>query len=154
MQSYTESMNGMIGEKGNPFKGISGWLIPVALSLILQPLMTLQWMNHDHIGDFFLDFSGMLHSPHEALLCLFDTAMLCLFAAALVLFFRRRRSVPQIMVIFCIGVIIRIGLYLYQVRDYEWLHSERPVWMALAFAAAAAIAYFFKSKRVAATFIR
>jgi hypothetical protein len=154
MQSHTESMNGFLGEKGNPFAGISGWLILVASCLILQPLMTLQWMNHDRIGDFFLDYSSMIHSPLEAILCLCDTAMLCLFAAALVLFFLRRRSVSKLMVIFCIGVIGRICFFLYQVWDYEWLHSERPVWMVLAFVAAIAIPYFFKSKRVAATFVR
>ena len=154
MQSHTESISGILGEKGNPFEGISGWLILVATGLILQPLMTLQWMNHDRIGEFFMDFSGMLHSPLEALLCLFETAMLVLFAAVLVLFFRRRRSVPQIMVFFCIGVIIRIGLYLYQVRDYEWLQNERPVWMVLAFVAGIAIPYFLKSRRVAATLVR
>jgi hypothetical protein len=153
MQSHTESINGILGEKDNPVKGISGWLIPVALGLILQPLMTLQWMNHDRIGDFFLDFSSMLHSPLEALLCLFDTAMLILFAAVLVLFFRRRRSVPMLMVVFSAGVIGRISFFLYQVWDYEWLRYERPVWMVLAFVAAIAIPYFFKSKRVAATFV-
>jgi hypothetical protein len=116
--------------------------------------MTLQWMNHDRIGDLFLDFSSMLHSPLETLLCLFDTAMLCLFAVVLVLFFRRRRSVPKLMMILCIGVIGRIGFYLYQVWDCEWLYYERPVWMVLAFVAAITITYFFKSKRVAATFVR
>jgi hypothetical protein len=154
MRSHTESINGIFGEKGNPFEGISGWLILVATGLILQPLMTLQWMNHDRIGDFLLDISSMLHSPLEAILSLYDMAMLVLFAAVLVLFFRRRRSVPKIMVIFSVGVIGRISLFLYQVWDYEWLHSERPVWMVLAFVSGIAIPYFFKSKRVAATFVR
>ena len=147
-------MNGMLGQKGNSFGGISGWLIPVAACLILQPLMTLQWMNQDHIGDFILDFSSLLHSPVEALLCLFDTAVLVLFAAVAVLFFRRRRSIPRLMVIFCGGVISRIGFYLYQVQDYGWLQNERPVWVALALVAGIAIPYFLNSKRVAATFIR
>jgi hypothetical protein len=154
MQSHTESMNGILGEKANPFKGISGWLVLVAIGLILQPLMTLEWMNHDRIGDLFLDFSSMLHSPLEAFLCLFDTAMLVLFASVLVLFFRRRRSVPMLMVIFCVGVIGRISFFLYQVQDYDWLHNESLVWIVLALVAAAAIPYFYKSRRVAATFVR
>jgi hypothetical protein len=134
-----------------------GWLIPVALSLAISPLLHLQgaYTNLTYLwgSRYQVIIKAM---PNLPVILLYEAVTNTIFLAALlwlnVLFYQKRKSFPGLMIAFLAGQIVPVLI------DALMVHGLRPaagvaVFWASILPAMVLIPYYARSKRVKFTFV-
>lgn len=157
------------GAPGDPaLAGIDGWLLWVALGVIVSPLR-LAWAIFSSIGTYSLEkwtvltaVDGTAYHPLWApeLLLELGGNVACLVCSLLlaVLFFQRRRSAPKVFIGFHVGRVLFLALDAWMLSQIPAAsHSDGARWAPVvrqAISSALWVSYFLCSERVRATFTR
>jgi hypothetical protein len=139
-------------------EGIGGWLILVAIGLAIGPLRSIHGIYttlHVLYGSQFQS-SFSIH-PGLAGLILFeavtDTIFLATFVALNVLFYRRKRIFPILMITYlAVQATLMLIDHLVALHFYPYISAYNVLSSMLA--AAIWIPYYIQSERVKATFVR
>lgn len=139
----------------NRYSKIGGWLILIAIGLVLSPIFILLFINSEILPVFSAVPLSELSSEFRTYL-FFDLAVNLIFfiyiIVVMVLFFKRRRMVPKLMILlYLINLVLIIvdGFVFRTLNETQWIFgiingiATSLIW----------IPYFLVSRRVKATFV-
>lgn len=148
-----------IEESKSPYEGIGGWLILVAIRLILSPILVLRMLIATDLpviaGDRFRAFRQAYPLLYGLVVfeAITNVIYLLMLAWLLYLFFNKKRSFPAMMIFF---MVLQIVLSVADHLAAMAVHHSQPVPVALVQTvvyAAIWIPYFLVSRRAKVTFV-
>lgn len=140
-----------------PARKFGGWLILVALGLAISPLR--------HLGHLFTNLTFLWSSRYQAILAamptlpgiiLYEAITNTIFLAAMiglnVLFYRKRKSFPVLMITYLVGQIVPVAIDTLLVQGFKPA-AALAIFLGSVLPAMILIPYYLRSQRVKLTFV-
>src|SRR5215469_13517547 len=134
-----------------------GWLIPVALSLAVSPLL--------HLNGLYTNLTFLWSSRYQAILAamgtlpgviLYEAVTNTIFLAAMiglnVLFYRKKKSFPGLMITYLVGSIVPVLIDELLVQGFKPAAAQ-AIFLGSILPAMILIPYYLRSERVKLTFV-
>jgi hypothetical protein len=135
---------------------LGGWLIPVALSLAISPLLHLHGVYTNLTYLWGSRYQVILKAmPNLPVILLYEAVTNTIFLAAMiwlnVLFYQKRKSFPGLMIVYLVGQIVPMLIDALLVHGFKSAAGMAMFWGTVP--AMILIPYYVRSKRVKLTFV-